>query len=106
MKISKLSSMIRGWFVGDFSPTLYKTQTCEVGVKHYKAGDYEKAHYHKIATEITVIMSGQVEMNGECYSAGDIITLEPGDISDFRALTEVTTTVVKIPGAPDDKYSV
>ena len=50
MKISKLSKMKKGWFVGDFNPTLIKTQSAEVAVKHYKKGDSEECHYHKIAT--------------------------------------------------------
>jgi hypothetical protein len=44
-------------------------------------------------------------MNGVEYSAGTIIVLEPNDASDFLAISDVTTTVVKIPGAPNDKYA-
>ena len=41
MKVSKLSDMEKGWFVGDFFPTLIKTTDVEVAVKNYKKGDYE-----------------------------------------------------------------
>ena len=64
MKTSKLSEMKGGWFVGNFEPSLYKTNDVEAAVKSYKAGTYENSHYHKIATEITVIISGEVKMNG------------------------------------------
>ena len=104
MKIAKLSDMKKGWFVGDFDPSLLKTQDVEVAVKSYKAGVYEEPHYHKIATEITVIISGIVEMNGVQYGEGDIIVMEPGEITDFMAITDAVNTVVKIPGASDDKY--
>lgn len=104
MKTARLSEMTKGWFIGDFAPTLFRTQACEVAVKSYRAGDAESAHYHKIATEFTVITQGEVEMNGVRYATGDIIVIEPGDVTDFRAITDVTTTVVKIPGAPNDKY--
>lgn len=106
MKISKVSDMIKGWFIGDFEPTLWKTNDVEVAVKHYKAGDAETAHFHKIATEFTVITAGTVEMNGVQYQAGDIVVIERGEVTDFRAITDVTTTVVKIPGAANDKYEV
>ena len=106
MQVQKLSSMIKGWFVGNFEPSVYKTNDCEVAIKEYVAGDYEEAHYHKIAKEITVILNGEVEMNRIKYVSGDIIILEPGEPSDFLALTEVTTVVVKIPGANNDKYKV
>lgn len=104
MKTARLSDMTKGWFIGDFAPTLLRTQSCEVAVKTYRAGDSEGAHYHKVATEFTVITHGEVEMNGTRYTAGDIVVIEPGDVTDFRAITDVTTTVVKIPGAPNDKY--
>lgn len=49
MKIEqfKLTDMTKGWFIGAFEPTLFNTTDVEVGVKKYKAGDYEEAHYHK-----------------------------------------------------------
>jgi hypothetical protein len=31
--------MFKGWFVGDFTPTAFKTDACEVAVKTYKAGE-------------------------------------------------------------------
>jgi quercetin dioxygenase-like cupin family protein len=104
MKVSHLQEMVKGWFVGDFEPTLYRTRAVEVGMKRYRAGDAEAAHFHKIATEITVVTEGEVEMNGQRYIAGDIIVMEPGEITDFRALTDAATAVVKIPGAVNDKY--
>ena len=105
MKTSNLKNMIKGWFIGNFEPTLYKTNDCEVAVKYYKKGDKESSHYHKIATEFTCIISGKVKMNGIEYKAGDIVVMEPGDITDFECLEDNTTNVVvKIPGANNDKY--
>jgi quercetin dioxygenase-like cupin family protein len=100
----KLNDMTKGWFVGNFTPTVYSTNEVEVAVKRYKAGDHESTHYHKLATEITVINDGEVKMNGTVYKAGTIIVIEPNQPTDFLAITDVTTTVVKIPGANNDKY--
>lgn len=104
MNVAKLDIMKGGWFVGNFEPSLYKTNDVEVAVKRYNAGDYENWHYHKIATEITTIISGRVEMNGQIYEEGDIIVIEPGQGTDFRAVVETVNVVVKIPGANNDKY--
>ena len=104
MKIENLNSMIKGWFIGNFLPTLYKTEDFEVAVKYYKAGDFEKKHYHKIAQEITVIVSGKVKMNDKEYHKDDIIIMEPGESTDFYAITDAVNVVVKIPGANNDKY--
>jgi len=105
MKKSNLDKMIKGWFIGDFYPTLINTRDVEVAVKHYRKGDYEERHYHKQATEITVIVSGRVRMNGIEYKDGDIIVIEPFESSDFEALEDTVNTVVKFPGAKNDKYS-
>jgi hypothetical protein len=99
-----LNEMINGWFIGNFNPSLFKTNDVEVGVKYYKAGDFESHHFHKIATEYTVIASGEVKMNNIIYKAGEIVVIEPGVSTDFLALTDVTTVVVKIPGANNDKF--
>ena len=104
MKKFNLKDMIGGWFIGNFVPTLFKTNEVEVAVKHYKAGDYDSTHYHKIGTEYTIIVKGQVEMSGDIYNENDIIVIEPLESTDFRALTDSTTVVVKIPGANNDKY--
>ena len=104
MRKARLEDMVRGWFVGEFEPTLYSTGAAEVGVKCYTTNDYEPVHHHRVATEITVIISGEVEMNGVKHCAGDIIVIEPFEATDFRALTDVTNVVVKLPGATNDKY--
>lgn len=99
-----LKDFIKGWFVGNFNPSIIKTNDVEVAVKRYKAGDYESSHYHKVATEITVIVSGEVEMNGIKYFTDDIIVIDPLTRTDFKCLTDVVTVVVKHPGASNDKY--
>lgn len=106
MKIAKLNDMVKGWFIGNFEPSLCKTNDVEVAVKTYKKGDREDKHYHKIATEYTVIISGRVKMNDTEYVAGDIIVMEPNEATDFECLQDGTiNVVVKLPGANNDKYT-
>lgn len=84
-----------------------RTNDVEVAVKSYNKGDYETRHYHKIATELTVIISGRVRMNGIEYGKGDIIVMEPNEATDFECLEDGTqNVVVKIPGANNDKYTL
>lgn len=106
MKVNKLDDMFKGWVVGNFEPSLFQTDDFEVAVKHYECGDYEAKHYHKVATEITIIADGMVMMNGEVYEKGDIITIEPGEVTDFKALHNTITTVIKFPCVKDDKYII
>lgn len=104
MNSHNLSEMVGGWFVGNFEPSVFKTDAFEVAVKTYSAGDKEESHHHKIAFEITVIVSGLVQMNERIWKTGDIITISPGESTDFFAIEDTTTVVVKSPSVMGDKY--
>jgi len=104
MRRAHLNDMVKGWFVGDFAPTMIRTSDFEVAVKEYRSGEYEARHHHKVATELTVIVSGRVRMNGVEYIKGDIIAIEPNEATDFEALEDTITAVVKCPCAVNDKY--
>jgi quercetin dioxygenase-like cupin family protein len=104
MKSFKLNEMTKGWFVGDFLPVALKTSDAEVAIKEYKAGEKEIEHVHKIATEVTVIVSGRVRMFEQEWAAGDIIVTEPNEYTAFIALEDTLTVVVKTPSVAGDKY--
>ena len=106
MKTAKLDTMIRGWFIGNFSPTLCNTNAFEAGVKHFAAGEREETHYHAIATEYTVIVFGKVRMNGQEYTSGDIIIMEPGEATDFYCEEAAVTAIIKIPSVQNDKFII
>ncbi len=97
--------MTKGWFVGEFKPSAYSTDKVEVSIKKYKKGDFEGMHHHRVATEITTIVSGSVEMNGNVYKEDDIIIISPFESTDFLAIDDVITVVVKIPGVTGDKFN-
>jgi hypothetical protein len=101
----QLDQMVKGWFVGDFEPCALRTAAAEVGVKRYRAGEREAWHYHRVATEVTLILEGEVEMCGGRHTAGEIIRLDPGEGTDFLAVTDATTVVVKLPSVIGDKYT-
>lgn len=104
MQKFKLENFTRGWFVGDFSPNILQSKECEIGIKHYKKGECEERHFHKIATEITAIIKGRVQMNGVIYESGDIVLIEPKQSTDFKALEKSITCVVKVPSVKNDKF--
>ena len=106
MKTFKEKDFTRGWFVGDFIPTAFNTKNCEVAVKRFKKGDYENPHYHKIATEINLIISGKAIINNETYYEGDVILVEPNQVVEFSVQEDCVLVAVKIPCAIGDKYEV
>ena len=105
MKIYNLKNMIKGWIIGNFVPSLYNCDY-EVGVKKYVKGDKEGAHFHKLAIEFTVIISGIVKMNGTIYKADDIIEISRNEITDFECIEDAVTVVIKTVSNPSDKYMV
>ena len=110
----KLSEMKGGWFVGDFEPAVLKSEHVEVAIKHYKQGDKEAAHVHRVATELTACVHGVFQMTPVYadglrgmplqVSAGEIVGLDPGDAVEFEALTDCICCVVKMPSVKGDKY--
>jgi mannose-6-phosphate isomerase-like protein (cupin superfamily) len=100
----RLDKMVGGWFVGAFEPTALHLDAAEVAVKHYRAGETEAVHVHRLATEVTLVLSGRARMCGREVGPGEILVLPPGVASGFHAITEVTTVVVKTPSAPGDKH--
>lgn len=104
MEIYKLENMTGGWFIGDFTPVVIPSKDVEVAIKNYKQGDCESKHHHRIATELTVIAVGKARMNEFILNAGDVMVIKPGESTDFEALEDCSTTVVKFPSVAGDKY--
>ena len=98
--------MVNGWFVGNFEPSILKTDQFEVAIKSYTKGDEEVEHFHKIAIEITLVISGRVEMCKQIWEPGSIIILNPGEATSFKALEDSVTAVVKTPSVRNDKYEL
>ena len=104
MKRYKLSEAgERGWFIGDFEKAVLRTKDFEVAYQHNQIGN-TRSHYHRQAVEITLIITGRVLMNGQVFEQGEIIVLEPGDISQLEYLEETRLVTIKSPSVPNDKF--
>jgi hypothetical protein len=106
MKKHKLSeSGARGWFIGDFPEAVVRTRDFEVNYQLNPKG-HTPSHLHKIITEVTLVISGRMLVNGQLFEHGDIFILEPGDIGQVEYLDDCATVAIKFPSIPDDKYYV
>lgn len=103
MEVFKLNSMFKGWFIGDFDPSLHKADY-EVGIKRYISGDKEPKHYHKEAIEFTVVVSGIIKMNDKIYIENDIIKVDLNEEIEFECIEDAITVVVKTKSVKNDKY--
>lgn len=101
-----LKNMFRGWFVGNFEPSIYKTDQFEVGVLFHPKGEKWAKHFHKEAVEINVLISGKMVLNDEELTPGNIFLIEKNEIAEPEFLEDCTIICVKSPSVPGDKYEV
>ena len=106
MKKYNLVNFKKGWMIGDFEPTIVRTKDFEFGVKSYKKGDIDQTHLHKVSEEVTVIINGIFDMNGEKLYPGDVVLIEKDEIVTFSCIKDGSIAVVKIPSVIGDKFII
>ena len=106
MKINKVDEMHRGWFIGNFDPSVLKTKDFEVGVLTHKQGEVWPKHYHAISTEYNVLLSGKMTICGQDIFPGTIFVLEPNEVADPVFHEDCKVLCVKVPSVIGDKYEV
>tara|TARA_Y100000593_G_scaffold16106_1_gene31800 strand:+ start:26299 stop:26637 length:339 start_codon:yes stop_codon:yes gene_type:complete len=104
MEIYKLVDFTRGWLIGDFEPSLIKTKDFEVGVLFHPKGEVWPAHYHKIADEYNVLLSGKMKICNEDLSEGDVFVIRKGEVADPEFYEDCKILTIKIPSVIGDKY--
>ena len=104
MRRFQLNEMTGGWFIGDFSPSAFRTAQFEVSLKVHPKGEVWPAHFHKIATEINLVVSGRMTLQGELLSAGDIFILDPHEVADPLFHEDCSIVCVKVPSVIGDKF--
>lgn len=105
MKTARIEDFVKGWFVGNFEPSLLR-RNFEVGFHQHHAGEFHQDHFHKLSTEINLVVEGNIKINGQVFGPGEIFVLEPYEISQCEYLTDVKLVVVRSQSNPDDKYEV
>ncbi len=106
MDIFKLKDMWKGWFVGDFEPSAYKTKDFEVGTTFHPMGSEWDTHYHKKATEITWLIKGKMKLQDKILNEGDIFVIHPWEIANPEFIEDCTVLVIKTPSDTADKFIV
>lgn len=102
-----LNDFTKGWFIGNFEPSILKTDQFEVGVQKHKKGDRPEKHYQKYATEYNVVIYGKLIANGKEINTGDIFVFHPKEVTDVVFLEDSEIVCVKTPSLGfDDKVIV
>jgi hypothetical protein len=95
----------RGWFIGDYPEAVIPSKHVEICYVEEGPGPVPP-HYHRVCSEIVVIVSGHVQYQGKVYSDRDILILEPGEVNDMIMLDRCQIIGVKMPAGGDDKVYV
>lgn len=106
MKKHELKDFWRGWIIGNFEPSILKTDVFEVAVLTHKKDEVWAKHYHKLGTEYNVLLEGKMRICGEEINKGEIFILEPNEVADPVFLEDCTVLCIKTPSVPGDKYEV
>jgi len=106
MNITKITDYVRGWFIGDFEPTILRTKDFEVGLIRHKKGELWTSHYHKDSVEYNVLVTGKMIVQEQELSDGDVFIFQKGEIADPVFLEDCTVVCVKVPSIPSDKFEV
>jgi len=107
MKISNISNYTKGWFIGDFVPSLYKTNRFEAAIHKHPRGYTAPLHYHEKTTEYNIIITGEIEINTQVgilkLSDGDIFVYEPFEVCNVKFIKDTTLVIIRDFSIPDDK---
>ena len=99
-----IKDFTNGWVVGDFLPSIIKTQDIGVGVLYLKAGEKGDGHYHMEHVEYNIILQGSAEKDGALLKTGDIFVYECGEKSFVEYKEDTILLVLKSPSVKNDKY--
>ena len=106
MIVENITNYKRGWFIGNFEPSILKTEGFEVGILNHKKGEDWPAHYHAQATEYNVLLEGSMKIGGHLINEGDIFVIHTYEIAEPEFLTDCRILVVKTPSVIGDKFNV
>jgi quercetin dioxygenase-like cupin family protein len=95
-----------GWFMGNFEPSLLKTNEFECSVKTHIKGEVWEKHYHQEAVEYNFVFEGIIEIDDIEYIKGDIFVVHPGTIVDPIFKEDCSIMCVKTPCVIGDKYTI
>jgi len=103
---NNLSDMTRGWFIGDFIPSVLQTKDFEVGFLSHKKDETWPVHIHEHSTEINVLISGSMKINEDLIKPKEIFIFYPGMIAAPKFLENCEILCVKFPSLPRDKIII
>ena len=104
IRVSQMTDMKRGWFLGNFLPAAYSSKDVEVGILEHKKGEEWSAHVHKRGDEINVLISGYMRINNLDLVTGQVFVIPKGHLTKAVFYEDCKIVCVKLPSDTKDKY--
>jgi hypothetical protein len=89
--------------IGDFEPSFLRRKTYEVAKMSHIKGERHDFHVHEYATEINLLLEGELDINGHTILPGCVFILSPGYIACPLFRKDCKLICVKTPSIPTDK---
>jgi quercetin dioxygenase-like cupin family protein len=104
VKNNKLDNMTRGWLIGNFEPSILKTDTFEVGYLKHPKGELWPPHVHKEVNEYNILIKGKMIINNEIIEQGEIFIIPKNMLTSAKFLEDCEILCIKVPSNTKDKY--
>lgn len=106
MIIGNIKDTEKGWFIGNFPKAIFKSEDFEVSWRIHPAGEEWDLHYQEKAIEINLLIDGEMLLNGQVITPGDVFIIPPYEITDVKFIKNCSVVCVKTPSLPSDKVIV
>ena len=95
-----------GWFVGKFNPALIKSEEFEFGYKRIAKNTKPDYHYHKLKTEYTILIEGEIycESTSTLIKPISCIKMNPNEKNDQFFTKDSLILIINSPSVMNDKY--
>lgn len=104
--IYKLEDMFRGWFVGNFEPSVFKHAGVEIGYLCHKKGEKWQTHYHNNLVEVNLLVEGKMILNDIELNKNQIFVIDKKVLACPIFLEDCYIMCIKIPSMVGDKIVI
>lgn len=102
--IFKPKDFTRGWIIGDFKPSIFRTEQFELGILNHPKYQQWDNHYHKYADEINILLDGSMVLNNTPIHKGELFFIKKRQIACPKFLEDCKILCIKTPSIIGDKY--
>lgn len=105
VKDIQIKDTVRGWFLGDFEPSIKRISNMEIGLLTHEANEQWDAHVHREVVEYNYLVKGEMTLNEQEYKTGDSFIFPPRHLAVPKFKTKCIILCLKIPSKPTDKIT-